>query len=119
MEYVLRMHPGNRLRELRKQAGLTQNQLADKAGVAQPTISAIENDHTPMTIEHMRLFAPHLGCIPADFLVDSDNPARLTAEEFAIIERFRAATPERREIFSNTAEVIMPFRAPPKADSAA
>lgn len=37
---------GNRVKTLRKASGLTQHQLADKAGIAQSTLGDIERDAT-------------------------------------------------------------------------
>lgn len=119
MEYVLRMHPTNRLRELRKRAGLRQHELAERSGVSQSAISQYENDARPLTLDHMRTFARILKCATADFLVDEDNPGRLTAEEMEIVRRYRAADERGRDFLARTAEATLPFRAPPKADNAA
>jgi transcriptional regulator with XRE-family HTH domain len=52
------MAPANRLKEARKLAGMTQEQLAVKAGVAAATIRNIESGRHPpsaRTIERLRL----------------------------------------------------------------
>lgn len=98
MTYCLAMNPRNRLRELRKAAGLSQVQLAERTGVSQSAISQIENDAIAMDTAWMRAFARELRCQPADFLADSDNPDRLSADERALVDTYRAATPEQREL---------------------
>ncbi len=47
-------HVGQKIRELRKEAGLTQTQLADQAGLPQSHVSRLENaEHSPtnMTLQ--------------------------------------------------------------------
>lgn len=105
------MHPTNRLRELRKKARLSQAELANLSGLTQSAISQFENDKLPMSTDQMRIFARVLGCVAADLLGDQDNPGRLSMEEMAIIERFRAANAAERVIFQRTAEAIVPYRA--------
>jgi transcriptional regulator with XRE-family HTH domain len=49
-----------RIRELRQKLGLSQSALADKSGVPQTTISAIESG-TNLTYETAKKFARALG----------------------------------------------------------
>lgn len=92
MAYVLAMHPDNRLRELRKAAGLNQSQLAQRTGVSQPFISQVENQAaSTLDIARMRIFAREFGCSAADLLADTDNPHRLSADEQALVNLFRSA----------------------------
>ena len=111
MAYIYAMRPANRLRDLRKRAGLTQAQLANLTGVSQPAISQIENDETPMTVDHMRTFARIFGCTPADLLGDQDNPDRLTDDERALLEQYRSAADDQQEIIRRVAEPLRPYRA--------
>jgi putative transcriptional regulator len=47
---------GNRLREIRAQRGLTQAQLAERAGVSRKTINTVENGiFVPSTLLALRL----------------------------------------------------------------
>lgn len=104
------MYPTNRLRELRKQARLSQAQLANLSGLTQSAISQFENDKLPLSTDHMRIFARVLRCTPADLLGDQDNPGRLSEDEMALILRFRAANEMEKGIFQRTAEAIVPYR---------
>lgn len=92
------MHPDNRLRALRKHAGLTQQELADKTGVSQPAISQLENGALSMDLHWMRAFARALGCSPVDLLPDEDNPDRLAADEREVVRGYRAADKVTRAI---------------------
>lgn len=98
MTYCLAMNPRNRLRELRKAAGLSQVELAERTGVSQSAISQIENDVIAMDTAWMRAFARELRCEPVDLLSDIDNPDRLSPDERALVEAFRASTQEQREL---------------------
>lgn len=98
MTYPLAMKPRNRLRQLRKAAGLSQAELAARTGVSQPAISQLENDVIAMDTGWMRAFARELDCTPADLLADEDNPDRLSDEERALIHSFREANAVQREM---------------------
>jgi transcriptional regulator with XRE-family HTH domain len=105
---VAYMQPGNRLRDLRKRAGLTQSELADATGVSQPAISQIENGVLSMDIQWMRSFARILNCSAADLLDDDDNPDRLDDEERRLVARFRAADRAQRATLERVAEAVVP-----------
>jgi transcriptional regulator with XRE-family HTH domain len=56
------MPVGERLRQLRELAGLSQSELARRANVPQPTISSIERGRQQnITLEHARRIARALG----------------------------------------------------------
>ena len=72
----MRERPPNRLRELREEVSLTQQQLADRAHVASKvTISDLERGRTQMTLDWMRRLAAALGprYRAADLLNDDDR----------------------------------------------
>lgn len=52
----------NRIRELREQAGLTQDELARRLMVTRQTINAIENDRYNPTLELAFRLAKAFGC---------------------------------------------------------
>jgi DNA-binding XRE family transcriptional regulator len=56
--YLFVMHPGNRLRQLRKAAKLSQQQLGEGVGLSQEAISQLENDKRPLTLDYMRAPLP-------------------------------------------------------------
>ena len=109
MTYILLMQPTNRVRELRKRAGISQAELARMAGISQPAISQVENDTRPLTVDWMRTFARIFGVTPADILCEEDNPHRLSAEELALLEHYRTAGDAQREMVQRVAEPLRPF----------
>ena len=56
---------GESLRIMRKLQELSQNQLADLAGIPQSTISAIERDRVNLGVERAKVLARALKCHPA------------------------------------------------------
>jgi transcriptional regulator with XRE-family HTH domain len=56
---------GESLRILRELQELSQNQLAELAGIPQSTISAIENDRIQLGVERAKVLARALRCHPA------------------------------------------------------
>ena len=69
------MNIGEILKRRRTSMGLTQNELAEKAKIAQSQISQIENgvsDNT--TIEMLRKLAKALNCAVVDLLPEEDKP---------------------------------------------
>ncbi len=59
----------SRLREVRKSMGLTQAQLAKKAGMAQGEISRIESSATMISLDVLDRLCRALKCEPGDILV--------------------------------------------------
>ena len=56
---------GESVRILRELQGLSQNQLSEKSGIPQSTISAIENDRINLGVERAKTLARALRCHPA------------------------------------------------------
>jgi DNA-binding XRE family transcriptional regulator len=64
---------GARLRRLRERAGLTQNELADRAKVGRATISRIENGKMYAHTATLRRLAKALNINLVDLITDSDT----------------------------------------------
>jgi len=56
---------GDSVRILRELQGLSQNQLSERSGIPQSTISAIENDRVNLGVERAKVLARALQCHPA------------------------------------------------------
>ena len=56
---------GESVRILRELQELSQNRLAELAGIPQSTISAIENDRVQLGVERAKVLARALRCHPA------------------------------------------------------
>ncbi|MCB2211531.1 helix-turn-helix domain-containing protein [bacterium] len=65
---------GRTMREYRRRAGLTQQQLADRAEIDRATVSLIENGREEPRADTVRRLATVLGVNPADFW--RDPPSR-------------------------------------------
>ena len=57
--------PGESVRIIRELQGLSQNQLAQRTGIPQATLSAIENDRVRLGVERAKVLARALNCHPA------------------------------------------------------
>ncbi|MFZ2869084.1 helix-turn-helix transcriptional regulator, partial [Zavarzinia sp.] len=67
----------NRLAELRRRAGLTQDQLATLADTGRSQIVKLERGERRMTVDWMLRLAKPLGCDPKDLLPE-EEPATPT-----------------------------------------
>ena len=72
-----------RLRELRKQNGLTMKQLGDKAGLAESTISLYENGKRQPDQGTMLFFANFFG-VSVDYLLGRDEETEESLRRAAI-----------------------------------
>lgn len=109
MAYVYRMFPGNRIRQYRKAAGLSQAQLGEKIGIHQTHVGNIENGDRPLTLDYARRIAKVFGITVADLLEDEDNPDRLSAEERQLIALHRSANEQERATIRRVAEAVRPY----------
>ena len=55
---------GDSVRIVRELQGLSQNDLAERTGIAQATLSAIENDRVRLGVERAKVLARALNCHP-------------------------------------------------------
>jgi transcriptional regulator with XRE-family HTH domain len=100
------MHPGNRIREIRKAAGLTQAELGERTGFGQDSISNYENGRRPLRLNELRVLARELTCAPADLLDDSDNPERLSGEERRLLQAFRDSSQDAKSFLLASAQAV-------------
>ena len=56
---------GESVRIIRELQDMTQNQLAERTGIPQATLSAIENDRVRLGVERAKVLARALKCHPA------------------------------------------------------
>lgn len=62
----------NRIKELRKQAGLSQQALADQIGVFRNTISNWETGYSQISLENAKNVAEYFG-VTIDYLLGSES----------------------------------------------
>jgi transcriptional regulator with XRE-family HTH domain len=100
----------NRVNQLRRERGLTQQQLADAVGCSKMQVSGIERGKREFSYSMMQRFAAALGVSVADLLGQKDNPYLLAPDERDMITRMRYASPDEREQLQRVAEAMLPFR---------
>lgn len=118
MSYVAVMFPDNRIRELRKAAGLTQTELGEKVGLHQTQIGNLENGDRNLTFEWARRIAKALGVTFADLLSENDNPDRLSGTERELVQHHREAPDHQKELIERVAEPSRSYRGPPPDEEA-
>ncbi len=84
---------GNNLLFFRKKAGLTQAEVAEKAGLADRTYADIERGEANMRIETFMRICEALRVTPNDVLTEEGSS--VTEEE--ILEQIRLHTPKERQ----------------------
>ena len=81
------------LKQWRKHRGLTQDQLAERAGLSKPFLSQLENGKRQFTHETLVVLADALRCEPADLIMrDPSDPDGL----WSIYDQLSA--PQRRQV---------------------
>lgn len=103
----------NRIYEHRKARGLSQEALAVAINprTTKMSISRMERGLQPITLDDLREIGRVLGVNPADLLAAADNPLGPRSDsEAALIDRYRAADPERREDLDRVMDALVPFR---------
>lgn len=107
--------PGARIRARRKQLGLDQTTLAERVGIKQPGLSAIETGETKQMeastlaglCRELRLTAEYIM-----FGAGSEADADLAVAEAELLYILRAIAPERREFLLGQARAVFSPPAP-------
>ncbi|MDE5897586.1 MAG: helix-turn-helix domain-containing protein [Clostridia bacterium] len=79
MEYNVNMY-GNRIKELRIEKGLSQQQLADRLGTTQKSISKYELEKLDLSTEFIIRLCDYFS-VTADFLLGIENVAEKIEQE--------------------------------------
>ena len=95
-----------KLRELRKAARVTQAELAAMLSVDIGSVGNWERGKTVMSAEQVWNCAKALGCTPNDILGWKEyKAAAMDKNEAALVENYRALTPERKKaLLTNAAD---------------
>lgn len=80
------MEIGQKIRNLRLQTGLTQEELADRCELTKGFISQVENDNNSLSITSLLDILNALGTTPAQFFSD-DNQDKIVFSEDEFIEK--------------------------------
>lgn len=81
---------GEKLRRLRERLGLSQKEVAEKAGVSYGLIGQIESGRTQSSVTTLSLLAEALGVSPCYFLMDEEE----------VLEVTRSLSPELADLLS-------------------
>ncbi|MGN0493244.1 MAG: helix-turn-helix domain-containing protein [Acutalibacteraceae bacterium] len=84
---------GNRLLNIRKKTGLTQAELAEKAGLSDRTYADIERGTVNMRTETLLRICNALNITPNDIFTDINKPAACEQE---VLERLNRCTPSQK-----------------------
>lgn len=109
MAYIYVMHPDNRIREMRKKAGVSQFEVARAIGMHQTHFGKLENGTRPLTLDWARRISKVLGCTVADLLSSADHPLRLEDDERRLIERYRAGSAAEKAMMQRVTDAITPL----------
>lgn len=84
---------GKRLKDLRKQAGKTQEQVAEAVGLEPGTISRIERGAKGMSIDSLLMFSEIYG-VSTDYILKGDKtvttPDALLEELGALVRKYKS-----------------------------
>ncbi|MDR1322431.1 MAG: helix-turn-helix domain-containing protein [Gracilibacteraceae bacterium] len=100
-----------RLREARKNKGLTQQQLGKAIGVAKSTIAGYESGHSEPDTAKIALIVKALDIEP-NFLWQDEFDGRTTLEEKSLLARYRGLNQTNRQLLMTIADVITDVRQP-------
>ncbi len=85
------MHFGEKIRQLREHYGLTQQQLADRVGVLQRSVSAWENNQYPPLDQIIKILAS-LNCSPPDFFGEPE----LSSDEAELLDLYKTLSERQK-----------------------
>ena len=74
---------GNKMLELRKSVGLTQAELAERAGLSDRTFADIERGNVNMRIETLLKICDALGVTPDAVLTEENTSLQIKQEQIA------------------------------------
>ena len=86
---------GNKMLALRKEAGLTQAEVAEKAGLSDRTYADIERGNVNMRMETFLRICDALGVTPDAVLTKENISLQVTQEELA--EKFSSCSEKERK----------------------
>lgn len=85
---------GNRLKNLRERSGLTQNALAEAAGVSQTHLRRVELGNADITVGHLQLVCDALGVSLAEFFETCDETDEISVAAAKLTPRQRSLLAE-------------------------
>ena len=99
---------GDRIKEIREARGMTQDQLADKAGISKGFLSDVENDKRNISSENLLRVANTLGA-SVDYLLRGETRSA-KREEVVIPPELSEAAEELNLSYAQTLELLEAHR---------
>jgi len=99
---------GRRLKELRLQANLSQEELAERVGVATKTVSYWENAHNPVTLNKLPIIADVLSVPIYKLFIFVETDEKLADKDY--IELLQAKTGKELETLFNLIKALQKIR---------
>lgn len=96
---------GNKMLEFRKKAGLTQADLAEKAGLSDRTYADIERGNVNMRIETLLRICDVLHITPDAILTEENTSLRITQNE--IEKKYAACTEKDKQVALELMDVYL------------
>jgi transcriptional regulator with XRE-family HTH domain len=109
---------GNRIRDLRLGAGLSQAELAELVGTTQAQIARLETGERRLTVEWMQRIARALSLRPSD-LLPTAALADVDAKEVELLANFRAMSEPSRTAMIDLSRLLADRTAPAQPKRAA
>ncbi len=98
---------GEKIRALRKEKGLTLDQLAERTESSKSYIWELENKNPPRpSAEKIAKIAAELG-VTSDYLMDEKDQKKETAQDLAFYRKYKAVDPETKEKVRQMLELII------------
>lgn len=97
---------GSRIRERRLSAGLSQEALAEKAGISPNTVSRIEGGLTEMYVETFRKLVYALSADVGDLLCREEHPGSGDRHAESILRRMRRMGEAEQEVVAQTVHAL-------------
>lgn len=102
----MRVSFGDILRELLRDRGITQKQLATKLNIAASTLGNYIQDSREPDFETLKLLADFFD-VSIDYLLDHRSKKADTLAEDELLCVFRSLTPEQREMYLEQGKAIV------------
>lgn len=102
------MTTGERIRQKRKECGMTQNELAKAVGVTYQLISHYENNVVDtIPTEKLNALAKVFRCSPYELMEGVKEEPGLTASQLRLIARIKLASPEEADKIEDIVNIVL------------
>lgn len=105
------MNTGNRIRTIREKRGLTQEELAKKAGISKGFLSDVENDKRNIGSQGLLRIANELGA-SVDYLLTGQVKGNKENEQIIIPPELSQMAEELNISYSETLDLLNTFSSP-------